>query len=251
MSADDIRITIFDPFNATDAEWNGLNELKNIIEAESMPEDPPESVEDHVRRVRAVPPSMDSLFWIAWDGSSDRVLGMGNTSVMAGEANRHILWLSIRVRPEVRRRGIGTRLLRAVAEAARQKDRRLFVATTNSRVLAGEAFMKRLGASMGLSNSSSELKIDDVDEELMQSWQERARKRASDFALGLWEGAYPDDAVEDVMDMYKIMNTAPRETSISKNWSPRRSFCASGPPMSGRLVLSAGRCMPGKSRPGR
>ena len=168
MSADDIRITKFDPFNATDAEWTGLNELKNIIEAESMPEDPPESVEDHVRRVRAVPPSMDSLFWIAWDGSSDRILGMGNTSVMAGEANRHILWLSIRVRPDARCRGIGTRLLGPVAEAAQQKGRRVFIATTISRAPAGGAFMKRLGATMGLSNSSIELLVDELDEELMR-----------------------------------------------------------------------------------
>lgn len=210
MSADDIRITTFDPFNATDAEWTGLNELKNIIEAEHMPGDPPESVEDHVRRVRAVPPSMDSRLWIAWDEPGDRVLGQGSTSVMAGEANRHILWLSIRVHPDARRRGIGTRLLRYVSEAARQKDRRLFIATTISRVPAGEAFMKRLGASMGLSNSSSELKIDDLDLGLIRGWRERASERAADFVLGLWEGPYPEDAVEDVLAMLKVMNTAPR-----------------------------------------
>jgi GNAT superfamily N-acetyltransferase len=153
---------------------------------------------------------MDSRLWVAWDASGDRALGLGNTSVMAGEANRHILYLSIRVRPDARRRGIATRLLKHAAEAARRKDRRLFLATTISRVPAGEAFMNRLGASMGLSNSSSELLIDDLDPSLMRRWRERAHERASDFALGLWEGPYPDDAIADVLAMYKVMNTAPR-----------------------------------------
>ena len=28
--------------------------------------------------------------------------------------------------------------------------------------------------------------------------------------LGLWEGPYPEDAIEDVLAMLKVMNTAPR-----------------------------------------
>ena len=210
MNLHDLRIAPFDPFTAADAGWASFNELKNVIEAEHMPGDAPESVEDHSRRLRAVPPSMDSLYWVASDPSGDRALGLGNTTVMSGVANQHIVTLSIRVRPESRRRGIATRLLRPVAESARRKGRRLFVASTSSRVPAGDLFMKRLGASMGLSNSSSELLIDDLDRDLMRRWRERARDRAASFELGLWEGPYPEEAIEDVLAMMKVMNTAPR-----------------------------------------
>lgn len=78
MNLADIRITPFDPLAANDVEWRAFNELKNVVEAERMPGDPPESVEDHARRLRALPPSMDSLYWVAWDGSGDRALGLGS-----------------------------------------------------------------------------------------------------------------------------------------------------------------------------
>ena len=200
----------FDPLTATDAEWRAFNELKNVVEAERMPSDPPESVEDHARRLRAIPPSMDPLFWAAWNQSGDRALGLGSTTVMAGEANRHIVEFSIRVRPDARGRGIGTRLLKSIAEDSKRRGRSLFLASTSSRIPAGDAFMKRLGASMGLSNSSSELSIDDLDRDLMRNWRERARERAAGFELGLWEGSYPEEDIEDVVAMMKVMNTAPR-----------------------------------------
>lgn len=129
---------------------------------------------------------------------------------MTGEAYRHIVEFSVRVRPDARRRGIGMRLLRPIAEESKQRGRSLFLASTSSRIPAGDAFMKRLGASMGLSNSSSELLIADLDRDLMRKWRERARERAASFELGLWEGSYPEEDIEDVAEMMKVMNTAPR-----------------------------------------
>ena len=111
---------------------------------------------------------------------------------------------------EERRRGVATRLLRPVAEAARKMDRRLLFTSTTSRAPAGDAFMRRIGGAIGLTNSASQLHIAELDRDLMRAWRERARERASRFELGFWEGPYPDEDVGDVLKMMLVMNTAPR-----------------------------------------
>jgi len=205
-----VQIRPFDLYTATEAEWAALNALKNRIDAELDPDEPPESVEDHARRLRSLPPSKNLLVWVAWDLDGGSALGMATLSALTGDAKRHLAPVSISVLPEARRMGIATRLLRPVAEAARTAGLRLLMAQTASQAPAGEPFIRGIGGVVGLTNSFSRLDLAGLDRELMRSWRERAVERAGGFEIGLWEGPYPKEDLDAVLAMILVMNTAPR-----------------------------------------
>jgi len=134
--------------------------------------------------------------------------------------NRHLAWCQVNVHPNHRRKGIGTALLRVVAEAARDDGRRLLTFATGSTAPSGDAFARRLGAKPGLVNETNQLRVADVDPALLQSWQERAPRGL--FQLGAWEGPYPEADLSDVVRMHEVMNTAPRgELDMEDfHWTP-------------------------------
>ena len=63
--------------------------------------------------------------------------------------NQHLAQFEIMVVSECRRMGLGRQLLRPIAEAAQQENRRLLTTSTVDRIPGGEAFMLRLGAQKG------------------------------------------------------------------------------------------------------
>jgi GNAT superfamily N-acetyltransferase len=204
------QIRPFDLYTATQAEWAALNVLKNRIDAELDPDEPPESVEDHARRLRSLPPSKNLLLWVAWAPDDNGALGMATLSALTEDTNRHLAPVSISVLPEARCRGIATRLLRPVAEAARKAGRRLLMAQTASQAPGGEPFIRGIGGVVGLVNSFSRLELAGLDRDLMRSWRGRAVERAEGFEIGLWEGPYPKEDLDAVLAMILVMNTAPR-----------------------------------------
>jgi GNAT superfamily N-acetyltransferase len=125
--------------------------------------------------------------------------------------NQHLAQFSIAVRPDMRRQGLAKLLLPRVAGLAGRENRRLMITETDSLVPAGEAYMKRLGAKMGIEVQFIQLDLGDLDRALLTRWQELARERAGDFRLELWDGPYPEEDIQAVVDMKKVMNTAPRD----------------------------------------
>ena len=71
--------------------------------------------------------------------------------------------------------------------------------------------MERIGARKGLEGHTNQLLIADLDRSLLEKWQQRAQERASGFSLGLWTGPYPTDQLEEIAQLYNVMNTAPRD----------------------------------------
>jgi mycothiol synthase len=102
---------------------------------------------------------------------------------------------------------------------------------TNEHILAGQAFMRRLGAEKGLEAHINQLVLAELNHSLVRQWLERAPERASDFVLGFWSGPYPEDQLEAVARLVEVMNQAPRDrfwtwkttTSPQRNCSRWRS----------------------------
>jgi GNAT superfamily N-acetyltransferase len=117
----------------------------------------------------------------------------------------------IDVLPEFRRQGLARRLLALIVEVPRRENRRLMITNTNERVPAGAAFMERLGARKGMASHTNQLKIAELDRDLMRAWLARAPERAAGFELGLWEGTYPEADIQAIANLYEVMNTAPRD----------------------------------------
>lgn len=209
MSVARIHLKPFDAKGASAQELRALHEFSNRMRAEYWPEDPPRRYEDTVRLWRSLPDYVDREAWAVWEG--DRIMAMVVVDVWETQDNRHIADVELEVLPERRGRGIATRLLEQAVEVAVRKGRRLMIGGTDTKIPAGEAFMKRLGARVGITIRTNQLDLADLDRPLLHKWQERAQERAGDFELGLWEGPYPEADIDTVVRMKEVMNTAPRD----------------------------------------
>jgi GNAT superfamily N-acetyltransferase len=71
--------------------------------------------------------------------------------------------------------------------------------------------MQRMGGTSAQDQSIYQLHLDDVDRNLLQTWQDQAQERATDFTLGFWDGDYPEKDMEAIVTMKNVMNSAPSD----------------------------------------
>ena len=205
-----MRIERVDVKHATSEQYAAINEFGNVIRAERIPDDPPMPLDEEIRRLRNIPLVVDVLVWLAWDGA--RVVADGNLEVLRTEQNAHLVEGRINVRPEYRRRGVGSRLLDRLAGATAREGRSMMIGFTYSTIPAGDAFMERLGAAVGLETHTNQLALEDLNRGLIPLWLGRAKERASGFELILWTNDYPEDQLEAISRVWDSMNRAPRGT---------------------------------------
>lgn len=205
----DVSIQPLDLRAASDADYAALNVFGNHMKAERLPGDPPTPLEQQIAGYRSMPDFVVVSAWAAWDGEA--VVGTAGVDFLQTDENKHVVQFGVEVLPGYRRQGIGRRLLAEVVSVPRQTKRRLMITLTSERVPAGEAFMKKLGAERGLETHTNQLKLADLDRNLIRRWQEDAQTSAAGFTLGWWFGPYPDDQLDAIVHLNEVMNTAPRD----------------------------------------
>lgn len=202
------------PFNIQDAdqtEYAAINRHTNIIRRERLPDDPPIQLEETIQMFRNIPPFFDLKMWCAWNPNQTEIVAQGNVGLLRTEENKHLAQSEITVLPEYRLRGLGRHLLGLVSEVARADNRRLLLTQTVDRIPAGEAFMSRLGARKGMQGHTNQLRLADLNHDLIELWLERGRERSTEFELGLWEGPYPEDQLPAVAQLFELTNQQPLE----------------------------------------
>lgn len=209
MKVQGLRIQPFDPKTATDQEWQTLNPFLDRIHSEIYPDDPNSSLEQRRINWTSIPSTVVRQNWLVWRDDGSEVVARANAGFMKTESNQHLVEFSIEVLPELRRKGIATELLRRIADFTQQHNRTLLI--TGVSLPAGEAFMQRIGANLGMAAHENQLELSDLNRGLIRDWQARAKERAQGFELGLWEGPYPEAELETIVAMSKVMNTAPRD----------------------------------------
>ncbi len=214
MARRSIWIQQFDPATARADAMQGFHRLSNTVRAELWPEDPPRTLPVMRTALRTVPKVWGVHWWGAWH--KGRVVGSAELELSGMEENRHLAWFEISVLPSHRRRGIATALLATLTEAAAADGRRLLGAATYSTAPSGEGFMRWLGAQAALAQDINQLTIADVDRELLRAWQQGVPE--DEFERGFWEGPYPEDALEEVVAVADVMNTAPRGDLDMEDW---------------------------------
>jgi GNAT superfamily N-acetyltransferase len=192
-------------------EYALVNDCMNRVRAERLPDDPPVPLDEHINSWLNLPPMLDIHGWTAWRDDESEVVGWGIVYFMNTNENQHVVQFEMEVQADVRRQGLGRRLLAEIVEVPRREGRRLMVTETSERIPGGAAFMNRLGARMGLAMHINQLTLADVDQDQIFAWIERAKERASGFELGFWDGAYPDAELPAVAALHEAMNLAPRD----------------------------------------
>lgn len=202
------RLEQIDIRQATDAQLAALNALTNAMRLERFSDDPPIALDEDMRRWRNIPDVIKVAEWLVWDGGA--LIAEGHTEFLLTEENRHLLEFNIFVRPERRRQGIATDLLAQIAGHAEREGRPVLHSFTFGNVPSGEAFMRRIGAEVGLEIHTNQLDLADLNRDLLPLWQERATERAGGFDLIVWTNGYPEGDLEQLVAVWESMNRAPR-----------------------------------------
>jgi GNAT superfamily N-acetyltransferase len=155
-----------------------------------------------------------------WDGeTSDRWLLRDDSGAVIGSLdvnmpereNLHRFELGVLVRPDQRRKGIGTKLYEAGLELARQSGRRLLGAWTHDHSPAYAAFAEKHGFRQAAVFVHRRQNFDEVDWDLVESLRQRALEAASDYRLLRFVGSVPEDLVDQVAVMASAINDAPTD----------------------------------------
>ena len=193
----------------SDADLAALNVFDNIMGAESHPEDPPTPLHITEADARNHPDFIAIREFWARDPDAS-IAAQGFAWWRKTEENRHVAWIGLRVRPDRRRRGLAKALLAHVLERL-EDGRTTAMAGTNDRVPAGEAFARRVGAEPGSAIHTNRLLLAEVDRELVRRWVDHGPQRAEGYSLVAVDGRYPDELLDQVANVFDVMNTAPRD----------------------------------------
>lgn len=104
-------------------------------------------------------------------------------------------------------------------------------------VPAGDAFARRLGSRVARVNRTSELRLADVDWEMVNTWAQAGRERARRYRLEMVDGVFPDHLRADAAAFHHIMQT-PLAT-ISTSVTSRSTLTTSAE--LDRALIEAGR----------
>jgi mycothiol synthase len=206
-----VKIEAFDHAGASDAELVRYHDLHTSIELEAVPEDEPQPFADFAGWLRIAPAARKTWAWVVWDDDRKRILARSFFMLIEEEANQTLGSFWVDVRPEVRRQGVGLRLLEPLVDVARDHRRTLLDANARPAIPAGAAFLAAVGAEHRFNARINALDIAQVDLNLLHAWADRAKERATDYRLEAWDAPCPDDHVEAFVAAESIMNTAPRE----------------------------------------
>lgn len=206
----DVSIHEIDVPNISDDEIVAINDFSNDMRAESEPDDPPTPIELARASFRNRPDFAVLRMFAAHDPNG-AIAAIGNASFLRTDENQHLLNAGIGVRSDRRRQGIGTELLRLIVGVADGEGRPLLIGGTRAHVPAGEAFAAAVGAEAAQANHVNRLVLADVDRDLVSRWIEDGPKRAPGYSLEWIDGIYPDDRLDEILDVMHVMNDAPRD----------------------------------------
>jgi mycothiol synthase len=206
----DVAIHAIDVRDQSDDFIVAMNEYSNAMRAESNPDDPPTPIEVARARAKAIPEFVEIFAFTALDPDG-AVVGTAEIGYMRMEENQHLMEGGVSVRANRRRQGIGKALLRLICEAAEREGRTLIVGGTSERIPAGEAFAERIGAQPAQANHINRLVLAEVDRDLVRRWVDEGPRRAPGYSLVWVDGVFPDDMVDEILDVLHVMNDAPRD----------------------------------------
>ncbi|HKG54281.1 MAG TPA: GNAT family N-acetyltransferase, partial [Anaerolineales bacterium] len=127
-------------------------------------------------------------------------------------SNEHIAFFRIEVLPEYRCQGLGRRMLGMLLPFAQDRKRSLLMIWMNDRVPAASIFLERMGGRRGQEGRMNQLKVSELDRDLITCWLQEGEPLQSEFDMGLWEGGFPDEHIDEIATLLQqLANDQPRD----------------------------------------
>lgn len=219
LRVDDVAVEEVDLRTLTDDDIRALTDHRNAMTAEVHPDDPPLSAEAVAQDVRNWPAFFRHRAFLGRRATGEIVASaLGRWTTL--EENKHLLHVELEVLPEHRRRGLGTAMLDRLLDVAEGAGRTMLMSTSIDLVDSGERFAAAAGASLGMAQGMNRLVLAGVDRRLVGRWVDEGPARAPGYSLVAVDGRYPDDLVEQVVDVHAVMNTAPRDDLAMEDERP-------------------------------
>jgi hypothetical protein len=156
---------------------------------------------------RNVPELEDIPRWVTWD--ADRVVATSGVYLHRTQDLENA-WSWIYVSVDYRNRGLSRPLARMPVEYAFENGRKRIAVGlpegSEYSVLPGRAGMK-----MVYNERVSQLRISDLDFEMLEQWVARAPERAGDYELLFLPTPIPEEHRTRMIEVMDVMNTAPLE----------------------------------------
>jgi GNAT superfamily N-acetyltransferase len=193
--------------------WKRYHEFRRVRHRESRPEDPlrPDDVEE-MNLKRQDPFEIEHRYEISRGGT---MLSMfRGDAVKPGtpeyETNKHLYWADIYVRPDERRRGIGSAWLPLIVELMESLDATIL--GLGSEEESGHAFLKWIGAEARFTGAENRLNLAVVDWDMLQRWAQEGQRRSPSTKLETYDGPMPESLWDDFAPQLSAMlNTVPFE----------------------------------------
>ncbi|HLG01116.1 MAG TPA: GNAT family N-acetyltransferase [Acidimicrobiia bacterium] len=215
----DYSVQVHDPRHDPDEVIAERVDVMNRLDAEVLPDDPPTPAEQVIASIRALPERHRIWVFSARDAAG-RLAGFARTGTdPEHDDNPDCLEVYLTVDAAHRRRGVGRLLLGEITNLARSETRPRIFGNTTDRVPAGGAFAAAVGAAPKSALHINHLRIEDVDRDLMKSWDADGPSRAPDYELIAFDGAVPDDLLDAFADLILVMNTAPRDDLVLNDFT--------------------------------
>jgi GNAT superfamily N-acetyltransferase len=140
------------------------------------------------------------LAWLASDADSVPV-GSAFLRLNSKPTQAHLAELELAVHPAERRKGVGSRLLTAAIEAARENDARIVLADATAGS-PGDYFLADHGFVIGLTLIFTRLPLADAEYAVLDA-------APAGYRLESWQGVPPDHLIESFTVARAAMNDAP------------------------------------------
>lgn len=212
------KVLTFDIDHASDAEFQHALEYSNTIRTEMFPDDPPRTLETLKKSWKAMMQfeKERNTCWVVMQNQQH--LAHLWTHVGHYDDNKHLMHIELTVHPKYRRQGLAKQLLSYALRAAEENQRTHILSSSPSTIPSGNVFAQRVGAKLGLEGHTNQLKLSELDLDLIAKWKQPDKQTASDFSLDFWLGDYPEDEIADIARMISVMNTAPRGDLKIEDW---------------------------------
>ena len=191
------------------------SELNDEIHAEVLPlmaelhtergsEDPLPTLENMASQLRSIPSYIRLILWLA-RSEKNEVVGEAILILIDNPEQAHLAPIKLSVSPRYRRRGLGRRLFSVARAAAIEEKRRVVDLETDSRVPAGAAFARSLGAMPGLVSGQNRLYLAEVNRDEIEAF----RKAPPGFSPVLWRNETPDEWLTERVRLSEVYNDIP------------------------------------------
>jgi GNAT superfamily N-acetyltransferase len=142
--------------------------------------------------------------------------------ILPERENRHMAELTPVVHPARRRAGLGTALVAHAAGRARE-DRRTVLMAHTAEGGPGEAFARALGATHRGTGIFPVLRLGAMPAGHLAPLRVKADAASPGYTLLTWEGAAPEDLLDDVAVLFQAEEDAPRAPGEEpQQWDPAR-----------------------------